>query len=181
MKTEDRAIIEMEVSDDAGFTSPYSPAGKPVISAEVADFLDNAAKAYHPRRELALNVYGDCIDERERVRYAAAIRNYFSNAEQDKIRSIRLKTIISAIFLLVGVIALGVMIALESANKLGAVWSEVVDIFAWVFIWEAVDQYFIERKVLAAKLTRDRAFVNAEINFFPSRTVEQETSGEERR
>lgn len=37
-KATERAVIDMEVDSDEGFTSPYSAAGKPVISSEVADF-----------------------------------------------------------------------------------------------------------------------------------------------
>ena len=36
----------------------------------------------------------------------------------------------------------------------GAVWTECVDIFAWVFLWEAVDQFFIERKGVLLKMKR---------------------------
>ena len=68
-------VINLNVSNDDGFLSPYSFEGTPVISSEVADFLENAVKAHSPKEKLILNVKGDCIDENERVQYAAAIKN----------------------------------------------------------------------------------------------------------
>ena len=44
---------------------------------------------------------------------------------------------------LVGVAALGSMFFAESFG-VKQLWIECIDIFAWVFIWEAVDLQFIE-------------------------------------
>ena len=50
----------------------------------------------------------------------------------------------------------------------GAVWTECVDIFAWVFLWEAVDQFLIERKGVLLKMKRYYAFMNSRITFIRS-------------
>lgn len=165
-KTQERAVIDMEVTSDEGFTSPYSAAGRPVISSEVADFLENAADAFHPREQLTLNVFGDCIDDGEKVRYDAAIRNYFDNKLGDVNRSIARKGVISIIFTLVGIFGLVAMFVLDRLGA-GGIWVECVDIFAWVFLWEAVDQFFIERRGLLLERKRTIAFMQMEINFYP--------------
>ena len=175
---DERAIIDMEVVSDEGFTSPYSAAGKPVISAEVADFLENAANAHHPRKSLILNVYGDCIDDGEKLRYDAAIRNYYKNKLGDVERSIARKSVVSLIFTVVGILGLIAMFVLDHLGANG-VWVECVDIFAWVFLWEAVDQFFIERGLLLLKRKRDLAFIKMEINFYPARRPD-EFSAEDR-
>ncbi len=65
---------------------------------------------------------------------------------------------------MIGVVALTVMIIFE--NRFGnAVWTECIDIFAWVFLWEAVDQYFIERNGLLMKSRRLESFVNMEVEY----------------
>ena len=162
----ERAVIDMEVDSDEGFTSPYSAAGKPVISSEVADFLENAADAFHPRESLTLNVYGDCIDDGEKARYGAAIRNYFGNKLGDVNRSIVRKSFVALVFTVMGILGLVAMFVLDRLGTNG-VWVECVDIFAWVFLWEAVDQFFIERRLLLLKRKRNLAFTQMEINFYP--------------
>lgn len=64
-------------------------------------------------------------------------------------------------------------------DRLGAngVWVECVDIFAWVFLWEAVDQFFIERGLLLLKRKRDLAFIRIEINFYPACRPDEFSAG----
>ena len=52
-----------------------------------------------------------------------------------------------------------------SAHGLGEVLTECLDIFAWVFLWESVDQFFIESRALVRKCRRFDNFVNADIAF----------------
>lgn len=158
------ARINMTVNDDSDFLSPYAETGKPVISSEVAEFLENSANAFHPKEKITLVIHSDCIDEEERGVYGQAIRNYFSLGCRDVERSMKRKTVISAWFSVVGIIALAFMFFI---GRLGIndLWVECVDIFAWVFIWEAVDQFFIERGGLLLRKNRLDNFVNMEILF----------------
>ena len=47
-----------------------------------------------------------------------------------------------------------------------AIWTEIVDIFAWVFVWEAVDQFFIERRKLILDRKKYQAFTEMKINYY---------------
>lgn len=167
MKNKDEAIINMSVKDDSDFLSPYSAKNKPVISADVADFLENSAKNFHPKQDVIINVYGDCISQEEKPVYDSAIRNYFALKITDSARDVKRKGVISLIFTIIGVISLAVMFIL-SARGLNEIWTECVDIFAWVFLWEAVDQFFIERNGVIFQMRRCLSFYNAKINFLPS-------------
>lgn len=158
----DVADINISVSDDSQFLSAFSEIGKPVISADVADFLENSTSAFSPAQSLRLTVYGKCIDEEEKPKYSQAIRNYFSLKLSDTRREVRRKSIQSIIFCIVGILALVAMFCLSSLSVNG-VWTECVDIFAWVFLWEAVDLFFIERSSLILREKRLRNFVEMEI------------------
>lgn len=156
--------IVLTVADDAGFLSPYSTAGKPVVSSEVSEFLDNDAKAIRPKNALRLKICGDCIDEIEKVKYAEAIKNSYEQKLAEEKRELKKKTITSAIFAVIGIIALIFMLASEKIG-ISEVWKECIDIFAWVFIWEAVDLFFIERAAISLRLKRYKNFARAEIVF----------------
>lgn len=157
-------VINLNVSNDDGFLSPYSFEGTPVISSEVADFLENAVKAHSPKEKLILNVKGDCIDENERVQYAAAIKNYYSLKLKEEERERKNRTKVAAIFALIGIIALAFMFYL-SEREVSEIWKECIDIFAWVFLWEAVDQFFIERGAVKIRRKRYLNFAEMEIRF----------------
>ena len=156
--------IGMSVADDSDFLSQYCEIGKPVIAGEVAEFLENAASEYHPDQTFTLDIKSDCIDETEKPRYVAAIENYYDLKLAEVNREVRRKSLIAALFAAIGIIALAVMIIL-SANNLGAIWTECIDIFAWVFLWEAVDQFFIERSGLLLKARRFKRFTEMPIRF----------------
>ena len=76
---------------------------------------------------------------------------------------------VSLIFAVVGILGLAAMIVLDSF-KVQSIWLECVDIFSWVFLWEAVDQMFIRRRQLQIKSKRMHAFVNMEVVYIPVRT-----------
>ena len=156
------AKIDMTVNDDSDFLSPYAETGKPVISSEVAEFLENSANAFHPKEKITLSVHSDCIDDNEKIVYEKAIRNYFSLQLID--RSMRRKTIIATWFSVVGILALAFMF-LISRLGINDLWTECVDIFAWVFLWEAVDQFFIERSGLMLRKKRLDNFIDMKIIF----------------
>lgn len=163
-KKTDKAELFLNVSDDSEFLSKYSPVDKPLVSSEVAEFIENSARGFHPKASVKLTIIGSCVDETEKPVYTSAIKYYFSLKHAEVMRDIARKTIISLIFALIGIIALTVMIVYE--NHFGnAVWTECIDIFAWVFLWEAVDQYFIERNGLLMKMRRLESFVNMEVEY----------------
>lgn len=156
--------INMTVMDDSEFLSPYSPVAEPVISGDVAEFLENGANKFLPKQSIELNVYSNCIDDDEKAVYDKAIRNYF-NLKLDGIKlALRRNLIVSVIFTIIGIVGLVAMVLINRFFD-RAIWTEIVDIFAWVFVWEAVDQFFIERRKLQIELRKYQAFTEIKMNY----------------
>ena len=63
-----------------------------------------------------------------------------------------------------GILVLSLAIALQYLTDY-QVWSEVIDIVAWVFLWEAVDISAFENRSLRNKYRRYQAFLNMKIVF----------------
>ena len=165
--------ITMTVRDDAGFLSPYSANTGEVISSEVADFLTASAQEFPPRTPLTLRIYSDCIDTSEKQIYREAIRNYFSLQRIANRRDMRRNAILSSTMLLVGILALAGMFVAEHF-QIRQLWIECIDIFAWVFLWEAVDLRFIERGRLRLQHQRLEAFIAMKVDFQPKYEVRSE-------
>lgn len=156
--------IDMTVLDDNGFLSPYSPVASPVIASETAEFLENSAENYISKQKMQLNIRSDCIDDAEKVTYDKSIRNYFYLKLTAAKRNLRRNLIISIIFTIIGIAGLALMFVLDHLG-VKAIWVEVADIFAWVFLWEAVDQFFIERRKILLDCRKYKAFAEMEINY----------------
>ena len=69
------------------------------------------------------------------------------------------------LFSIIGIIVLALMFLLSNLEA-KAIWIECVNIFAWVFLWEAVDKLFIERNKLLLKISRLSSFINMKINYY---------------
>lgn len=165
-------VINMTVLNDSEFLSPYSATDAPVISSDVAEFLENGAAKHLPKRQIELNVLSDCIDDNEKPVYDSAIRNYFRLKADGSDTELKRNLIVSVVFTVIGVIALAAMLLLDHFFA-SAIWTEVVDIFAWVFVWEAVDQFFIERRRLLRDRRKYQAFTQARISFQSLSKAEQ--------
>lgn len=51
---EGRVVIQMNVKDDGNFLSEFSENATPVISSEVAEFIENETNAVLPNEEFSL-------------------------------------------------------------------------------------------------------------------------------
>ena len=162
--SESRVVINMTVKDDSNFLSVFSHNSDPVISSDVAEFIENGADPFHHNECLALRIHSDCIDEEEKKIYDSAIRNYYREKEIANTRSIKRNNAIVFILLFLGIAVLGFSIFLENALS-SAVWPEIVDIFAWVLVWESADIGIFKNNELRIKRKRYYSFINMRIEY----------------
>lgn len=161
---EGRVIITMSVRDDNGFLSPYSVNDEEMISTDVAAFIVDSVKSVHPKIPIALSINSDCINKDEEETYRKAIKSYFILQHSDNERDMRKNAIQAILMSIIGVIAFASMFIIES---LGAkrLWIECINIFAWVFIWESVDLFFISRSYMRLRRKRLKNLINMKVVF----------------
>ena len=163
---EGRVVIQMNVKDDGNFLSEFSENATPVISSEVAEFIENETNAVLPNEEFTLQIYNDCIDEKEEVTYKAAIKEYYMQkyiANEQEIKRNRF-----AVFWLglAGILVLAAEIVFD--RYIGnAIWTSVIDIIAWVLLWEAVDIGVLETRVMSIKRKRYLAYLSMKVEYLP--------------
>lgn len=159
-----RVIIDMTVADDSDFLSPFSGGKTAVISESVADFLENATRTVLPREELNLRIASNCIDEEEKSRYSSAIKEYYSEKFRANEKEYKFNNFLALSLAVLGVLVLTLAIFL-SHRLSSVIWSEVVDIVAWVFLWEAVDIKCFRMREMSLKRKRYAAFIDMKIDF----------------
>ena len=158
-------IIDMTVKNDDDFLSVYSTSQTPVISTGVAEFIENSTHSISPREHFALHIHSNCIDEGEKTEYAAAIKEYYAEKYIANKKELNLNRIIISILTLVGVIVLALAFQIENA-----VWSEVIDIAAWVLLWEAVDIGVFKNREINLRRQRYLAYMSMKIVYHPIET-----------
>ena len=157
-----RVIVNMNVKDDTDFLSPFSPRAHPVISTEVAEFIENSAYSLHISDPLTLRIYSDCIDDQERNDYREAIKEYYADKYFANQKELKRNGIIILLLTIVGIITLALAFQIDSN-----IWSEVVDIAAWVFLWEAVDIGTFKSRELRLKRKRYLAYMSMKVEYYP--------------
>lgn len=161
---EGRIIIDMNVKDDTNFLSVFSASNNPVISNDVAEFIENNTHFIRANEQLSLNIKSNCIDETEQKVYKDAIKEYFTEKYRANERELKVQNKIALLLAFLGVLILVLAVFLNYRMS-SVIWSEVVDIAAWVFLWEAVDIKFFKTRELSLKRKRYIALIDMEINY----------------
>lgn len=160
-----RRVIHMHVSDDSNFLSPFSVNENPVISAETAEFLNHNIKHNLTDSGVHLVIESDCINQKEEIVYQNAIENYYRIEFKEVWKELRKNAIVSLIMTLFSALVFAVAIVLEQTTNANGVILNMIDVFAWVFLWEAVDLFFLERPQLRHRRNLIEATLQAEITF----------------
>ena len=155
-------IIDMTVKNDDDFLSVYSTNQTPVISTGVADFIENSTHSVSPRERFALHIHSNCIDDGEKNEYAAAIKEYYAEKYIAGKKERDLNRMIISILIFVGITVLALAFQIKNA-----VWSEAIDIAAWVLLWEAVDIGVFKNREINLRRRRYLAYMSMKIVYDP--------------
>ncbi len=161
---EGRIIIKINVSDDSSFLSTYYFNDRPIISSDTAEFINHSMKYLRPDEKVHFIFSSKVIDDNEKVLYKEAIVNYYKLEFSDLSRNIK-RTIRQAIIMtLVAIVIFVGYILLDYLNTKTLILN-IIDIAGWVFMWEAVDLFFLERSSLKAKQLTCYKIINAVVDF----------------
>ena len=159
-----RHTVKINVSDDSDFLSPFSADATPLIAGETAAFIDQSVKHLRPGAPLNLEIVGGCIDSEERITYEQAIRNYYHAEFIEAVRDIRKNTVQTVIMTAIAAIIFTLAVVLD-AHGAESVLLNMIDVVAWVFMWEAADIFVFQRSVLRLKRLRAFGIIRSKITF----------------
>lgn len=159
-----RVLITMLVKDDSHFLSEFSKTETPIISDAVADFLEDSTHSLLPNEKYVLTIESNCIDEDEKILYERAIKEYYTERYVVSERELRRNRIIAGVLSLSGMAVLGISILLDTVFN-HMLWSEMINIVAWVLLWEAVDIIVFQSRSLKMKRLKYLAFISMELQY----------------
>ena len=162
-----RAVIHMNVNNDDGFLSEFSVSETPVISSSVAEFIENSTRSIPPKEELTLMIHSDCIDDGEKQVYGSAIKEYYLQRYIETEEELKRNRLIVFLLGLAGVLVLaaGIIFDYQVGNL---IWSEVIDIVAWVLLWEATDIGLLGSRGLRQKKKRYLSYLSMNVEYAPT-------------
>ncbi len=159
-----RTIVRMTVKNDDDFLSEFSHGETPMISSSVADFIENSTFSLSPTEDLTLKIHSDCIKEDEQALYTAAVKEYYLHRYLANEKKLKRNLFLVLLLGLAGVFVLFLMLLLND-NLKSEIWTEVIDIIAWVLLWEAADIALLETRELREEKRRYLAYLDMKIEY----------------
>ncbi|MCD8040932.1 MAG: hypothetical protein LUF82_05385 [Clostridia bacterium] len=160
-----RAVVELCVRDDSDFLSPYSTSSNSVINGEVAEFIDTSVRPLKADEHVRLEIHSNEITADEQKIYTAAIHSYYAEQYKSNATERKRLIILAIVMAVIGVVALAAAIALLAYGQ--EIVGDVVEIIAWVFLWETVDILCFQLSLLRAKQMRCLALADCPIDYLP--------------
>ena len=159
-----RTVIHMTVNDDDEFLSVFSANDTPVISEEVAEFLENSTASLLPRQPLTLKIHSDCIDEAEQELYSKAIKEYYAEKYISQKWQLRKNALVIGLLVSLGVLLLALSLLIEYHLD-SVIWAEVIDIVAWVPIWEAAHIGIFQNRGIRLQKMRYLSYMDMKMEY----------------
>ena len=154
-------IVNFSIRDDVSFLSPYSLNGLPTISKDIGDFIESSTKTFPPKQKLTLRFHGMSVNNKEKETYKKAIKDYYQDKYLHMQQKINKNNLISLILVVLGTIIVACAIAISQK-----VWSEVVDILAWVLLWESMDTFIFKNLEYRHDKNRYLKFTTMHVEFY---------------
>ena len=161
---EGRAIIPMTVRDDSDFLSPFSEGATPLISADVAEYLEEKTEEIPRGKGLVLQIRSSCIDPAEQEAYRLGVKEFYLIRYLSVRRELRRNLLLALILAAAGMLLLLATHLIDTHLGL-PYWMELTDIVAWVFVWEAVDTLVFGSHDRRTQKYKRLSFVDMKIAF----------------
>ena len=145
---EDIETINIKADSKAAIFSDYNYDSNEVLNSNIEEFLVEKVKNIPPKVNLRVKIFtDDCVDENEvKVAYKNKFKGDFEELEQELKRNM----LFAFTMLILGVLFMGFLI-LEIYFLNNYILSTILEIAVWVFVWEAVDSFFLERSSIRRK------------------------------
>lgn len=143
------SVYHLEV--DLRNTDPFDPyAGKKSLDPSLFSHVDSYRKAMVSLNPIAIDFIVGDKDEAEDALIEKAFRHHYRIELCECQRSRKRLKAVSAVFLIVGAILLGVAVTMGFTDFgiIDDVIGEIVSIAAWVFVWTAVEKVFFDLRGL---------------------------------
>lgn len=151
-------VVKISVKDAGEIISPFAENQQAIISSDFAHFLENSVKDVSVKQDLTIEI--SAKKKTDDTSVAAAIRSYYHNEFQETQRKLRRNLFAAITTFMIGIVMLVCSLYLAQNNP---ILLGLLNIFTWVFVWEAVHLVVFERTELRHQQYRQMNFINAKI------------------
>lgn len=159
-----RGIIDLSISDwNNGVFSSYSVLNN-VMDSSLEEYINHSALDIPLNLELELNIYENSDNKKDQEKFISTFRSSYQKNIGETNRKLKTNLIFSISMLVTAVLFFGIYLFIHK-NFPHYITDAMLEIACWVFTWEAVNQFFIERKLLRFEQIKNYRLKNSNIIF----------------
>lgn len=156
------AVIDIDIGASTNLFSPYSD--RKVLNTDIIDYIDALVFPIPTHIQVVLNFLINSENDFDQEYFKRALRRHYWVIYKDKDAELRKMTTTPIFLLVIGICILIVSWGLNVMNA-GFIWSDLVLVASWVFIWESITRFSIGRKEKRTDLLNAGQMVVAEVRF----------------
>ena len=161
------AIINVKADEKEQVFSSYNFESNEKLNDELSDFIYDKAKDVPVNKDIKIKIFTDFKADEKEVQ--DAIKNNYKKEYINLKSEMKRNYIFSAVMFVLGIVTLTLLLLMHSWFY--NVYLEIIlEIATWVFIWEAVDSFFLQRAQLKRKCLTMLKLYSAEINIVNLKT-----------
>ena len=141
------SVIDVKIAAREQLYSAYSYSGDK-LNGEFCDYVFEKAKGVPIKDDITIKIHSD--DDIDADEVGRALKSHYRAEYKEAKKSVSRLTLVSVIMTLFGIIALTALFLLDRFVD-NFYLTSIVEIVAWVFVWEAVDYFFLQRPTEKAK------------------------------
>ena len=157
----DDKIINIKVENKNQIISNFSYDENDRLNKDLSEYIVEKSKNTHITQDLQLNIYSkDNIDKNE---IQSTIKNHFHEEYLVSKSELKRMNLFIIIMFGLGVLTFAILVALYNRSFSNFYFEMILEIAAWVFIWEAVDGLFLQRPKIRRKNVQMQKLSSAKI------------------
>ena len=138
----DSNIINIKIENEDQVISKFSYDKNDKLNTELSNFIVEKSKNIPVYKDIELHFYSSSPLNQTAVKQT--LQNHFKDEYVETLHDLRRSNIFSLVMLILGLLSLTALIlATKFLNNF--ITSTILEIASWVFIWEAVNNFFIKR------------------------------------
>ncbi len=158
------AVISVGLKLKEDFYEKYCDKSYKLLNSEMLEYIKKSSMTIPATDSLAIDIYTENdISSEDKKQMKDAIKRQYAEELIATKSKLNFNLITALIWAVIGIGVLALGIYFENL-KLSSILSNTVMIVAWVFLWEAVDKYFLQRPKIRFEYRLALRFMNSKVS-----------------
>ena len=166
-------VINVKADNDSQVFSSYNYDNKDLLDSDLCDYLKNNAKLCQSNKDIKIRIFSK--EKLEASEVKSALKSHFKRDYLEAKVDLKKSNIFSLVSIIFGLLSMVLLWGLYKFTD-NYFLNTLFEIITWVFVWEAVDSFFLKRPALKRSCKRIQKLYSADVEIIKVRTPKKTKS-----